>query len=84
LVERLRKSHLVYGFNKVDYSRKDLNTYEPKIGSFPAGQNPVEGNVLKWMLPGWADMIPEPKARNLTYGNFTQRINDVWENSWWS
>lgn len=37
LQSKLKRSHLVYGFNKVDYSRKDLDTFKPKVSNFPAG-----------------------------------------------
>ena len=53
----------MYGFNKVDYLRKDLNTFQQKISNFPAGQNPVEGNVLKRMLPGKADEYKQMKSQ---------------------
>jgi hypothetical protein len=37
LSAKLKKSHLIYGFNKVDYSRKDLDTFKPKVSNCPAG-----------------------------------------------
>lgn len=60
----MKKSHIVVGFNKVDYTRKSLGKFPLNFKPMPAGQSPIDLTVTKRILPGkTGESIHETKPK---------------------